>query len=103
VGDDVPVETCMYWALPIAAFVCTNAMASSTSPQRCHDYLSCLQQEFERRSKDLSSLDRFSICLSNLKGEFKLLYLEIESLRKERDEYKERGMFFVFTVMELHC
>ncbi len=93
----------MYWALATAGGIClfrtTNPMASSSSPQRCHDYLNCLQEEFERRSKDTSSSRRFSICLSNLKGEFELLSLEIESLRKERDTYKERGLIFMVTIM----
>ena len=76
-------------------------MASSSSLQRFHDYLNCLQEEFERRSKDTSSPRRFSIYLTNLKGEFELLSLEIEFLKKERDGYKERGVIFMVTIMEL--
>jgi len=76
-------------------------MTSSENPQRFHDYLSCLQEEFGPRSKDTSSPRRFSIYLGNLKGEFELLSLEIESLTKERDEYKERGLIFVFSIVGL--
>jgi len=76
-------------------------MASSSSLQRFHSYLGSLQEEFDRRSNDTLSPRRFAICLDNLKGEFELLSLEVESLRKERDEYKEKGMTFMVTIMVL--
>jgi len=72
-------------------------MASSSSLQRFHSYLSCLQEEFDRRSNDTLSLRRFAICLGNLKGEFEFLSLEIESLRKERAEHKVKGLVLMVT------
>ena len=80
-------------------FRTTNPMAFSSSPQRFHGYLSCLQEEFDGRSKDSSSPRRFAIFLGNLKGEFELLSLEIESLRKERDEHKVKGLVFMVTIV----
>ena len=76
-------------------------MAPSSIPHRFHSYLNCLQEEFDRRSNDTLSPRRFAICLGNLKGEFELLSLEVESLRKERNEYKEKGMTFMVTIMVL--
>jgi len=79
---------------------------TSSSLRRFCSYLNSLQKEFDLYSntnpKD-SNLRPFNTYLGGLKVEFELLYLENESLRKERDEYKERGLIFVFTVMKLHC
>ena len=83
------------------------AMASTSLPssRRFNDCLKGLQEEFERRSNDTStkgsSSRRFNIYLGNLKGEFELMSLEIEILREERNEYKEKGRDFMFTIMEL--
>jgi WD40 repeat protein len=72
---------------------------SSWSPHRFYDYLKCLREEFEHMfTDDMSSRRRFNIYLGNLKGEFELVSLEIESLQKERDEYRERGLDFFY-----HC
>lgn len=70
---------------------------ASWSPDRFYDYLKCLQKEFEHRlTNDMSSPRRFNIYVGNLKGEFELMSLEIESLQKERDEYRERGLDCIF-------
>jgi len=82
---------------------------TSSSPQRFCSYLNSLQKEFELYSNVTNPKNSnprpFNTYLGGLKVEFDLLYLEIESLRKERDEYKERGpsLIFVFIIMELHC
>jgi hypothetical protein len=72
---------------------------SSSSPQRFYEYLHGLQEEFERQldvpSTKGSSPRRFSIYLVNLKGEFELMADDINSLRKERDEYREKGVYFI--------
>ena len=81
------------------------ASTSLSSSRRFYEYLNGLQEEFERRSSDTStkgsSSRRFNIYLGNLKGEFELMSLEIETLREERNEYKEKGPGFMFTIMEL--
>jgi hypothetical protein len=69
------------------------------NPHRFYDYLKCLQDEFEHRfTDDMSSRRRFNIYVGNLKGEFELMSLEIESLQKERDDYRELGLGFIFTI-----
>ena len=66
-----------------------------SGPQRFYEYLDCLQEEFERRSNDTLTKDlgpcHFNIYLGNLKGEFEFMSLEIESLRRARDQYKEKS------------
>jgi len=75
------------------------ALSSHSFSDRFYDYLNCLQEEFERRSIDnKSSPRRFNIYLGNLKGEFELMSLEIESLREERDEYREQGLDLFFSL-----
>jgi len=74
---------------------------TSRSPHRFYDYLKCLQEEFENRFTDDMSPRRFNIYLGNLKGEFELMLLEIGSLQKERDEYREQGLDFIFTTIDL--
>ena len=71
---------------------------------RFHDYLNGLQKEFELRSNATStkssSSQRFNIFVGNLKGEFELMALDLESVREERDVYKEKGMYSSFSVVE---
>jgi hypothetical protein len=68
----------------------------STSLQRVNGYLDCLRKEFDLHSNATStkssSSSRFNILLGNLKGEFELMALEIEG-------YKEKGTYFVTTIM----
>jgi len=71
-------------------------MASSSKclTPRFYDYLNGLQKEFELRSNATStSPQRFNIFVGNLKGEFELMALDLESVREERDVYKEKGMY----------
>ena len=83
----------------------SHRKATHSISQRFYEYLNGLQEEFEHRSNDTSTKGsgsrRFDIYLGNLKGEFELMSLEIETLREERDEYKEKGQDFMFTIMEL--
>ena len=69
-----------------------------SSPQRFCSYLNSLQNEFELYSNVTNPKDSnphpFNTYLGGLKVEFELLYLEIEFLRKERNEYKEKGLIF---------
>ena len=69
--------------------------AMSLSPRRFYEYLDGLQEEFgllsNAKSTKSSMAHRFNIYLGGLKGEFKLIALENESLRKERDGYREKG------------
>jgi hypothetical protein len=58
---------------------------------RFHDYLNGLREEFELQSPRRPS--RFNIYLRGLKDEFDLMIEEVESLKKERDEYKAIGIF----------
>ena len=81
-------------------------MASTSLPssRRFYDCLKGLQEEFERRSNDTSmkgsSSRRFKIYLGYLKGELELMSLEIETLREERDEYKEKGRDFIMELRD---
>ena len=83
----------------------SHRKAAPSISQRFYDYLNGLQEEFERRSNDTSTKGSgsrwFNIYLGNLKGEFELMSLEIKTLREERNEYKEKGRDFMFTIMEL--
>jgi len=83
-------------------------MASSSKGlgPRFHDYLNGLQEEFELKSgptltKSLRE-SRFNIYLGGLRHEFELMAEEIESLRRERDKYKAKGMYFVSWKHILH-
>jgi len=65
---------------------------------RFDDYLNGLQEEFEFLSNSTPMNrrpNRFNLYLGGLKGEFELMTLEIESLRKERYEYIEKGVYFI--------
>lgn len=76
----------------------SHRKATSSSPQRFNDYLNCLREEFEVQSNVIwtKSLNprRFNIYLANIKGEFELMAGDIESLRKERDGFEAKGMYF---------
>jgi hypothetical protein len=67
---------------------------------RFYDYLKGLQEEFELRSNDKSSMECsrpsvFHIFLRNLQSEFDLMTLEVEFLRRKGDEYETRSMYSV--------
>jgi hypothetical protein len=72
--------------------------------QRFNDYLDGLREEFQHQlnatSTESLSQRRFNVYLGNLTGEFKLMGLEIESLWKEIDDYREKGLFY-FNTMEI--
>jgi hypothetical protein len=71
--------------------------AASSSLHRFNDYLNGLREAFECRSKDRStSLRCFDICIGNLRGEFELMVLELESMQKEAGEYREKGLFLFY-------
>ena len=86
-----------------SAMAIDRKVAPSIS-QRFYEYLNGLQEEFERRSSDTStkgsSSRRFNIYLGNLKGEFELMSMEIETLREERNEYKEKGRDFIMGLLD---
>ena len=66
-------------------------MASTTTAEsRFNDYLNALQNELDPSSTNRPNPQRFNIYLTSLKGEFQLMVLEIESLRKEIDELKAK-------------
>ena len=62
---------------------------------RIHDYLDGLREEFELRSNLISTEglrpSRFKVYLRALRGEFKLMAQEIESLREAQGEYSAKG------------
>ena len=63
-----------------------------------HDYLDGLREEFELQSSATSNNSRprrFNMYIECLKSEFELMAEEMESLEKERDEYKVKGMSFI--------
>ena len=70
---------------------------------RFYDYLNGLREEFDLQAnatpRNSSMQSRFNYYLGGLELEFELMAQEIESLRKERDEYREKGIF-VFTTLE---
>jgi len=76
-------------------------MASSSKGlgPRFHDYLNGLQEEFELKSDPTLTKSlrerRFNIYVGGLCCEFELMAEEIESLRRERDKYKAKGMYFI--------
>ena len=66
-------------------------MASTTTEARFNDYFNALQNELNPSSTSRPNPQRLSIYLTSLKGDFQLMVLEIDSLRKERDELKAKG------------
>ena len=82
------------------------ASSSETLGPRFHDYLNGLREVFELQSdptltKSLRA-NRFNIYLGGLSCEFELMAEEVESLRRERDEYKAKGMYFASWKDTLH-
>ena len=66
-------------------------MASTTTEARFNNYFNALQNELDPSSTSRPDPQRLSIYLTSLKGDFQLMVLEIDSLRKERDELKAKG------------
>ena len=76
----------------------SKGKARYPGPRFC-DYLNGLREEFDEQSNStLKSTGprRFDVYLHGLKCEFELMTGDIESLRKERDEFKAKGTYFLF-------
>lgn len=87
-------------------------MASSSSKGKAkysgptfQDYLNGLRDEFELLSNPVTTKSprpsRFNVHLAALKGEFKLMALEIESLQKKGDEYKTKSKHFILPMIKI--
>ena len=68
-----------------------NSKAKSSAP-RFYDYLDGLQEEFDLSLANNSRPRRFASYLDGLKSEFELITEDIESVQKERDGFKAKGM-----------
>jgi hypothetical protein len=70
---------------------------------RFYDYLNGLREEFDLQAnatpRNSSRPSRFNFYLGGLEFEFELMAQEIESLQKERDEDREKGIFFSITLI----
>jgi hypothetical protein len=63
-----------------------------------YDYLDGLREEFELSLVKNPRPRRFAKCLDGLQFEFELMTEDIESVRKERDEFKVKGMYCVLVL-----
>ena len=70
--------------------------AKSSCLQRFNDYLNGLRGEFELQPKaTVLRSRRFYLLIGNLRGEFELMAEDVEALRKERNDFKAKGVYFV--------
>ena len=63
-----------------------------SSAPRFYDYLDGLQEEFDLSLANNSRPRRFASYLDGLKTEFELITEDIESVQKQRDGLKVKGM-----------
>lgn len=77
----------------------------STQHHQVAELPATMSQEYLTSTDNVSELItrrlKFIHHLDGLKGEFEVLVQQIESLQKERDEYKARGLLFQLTTVKM--